>query len=213
MTTKTIYVDVLIYAVLGVLLFCAELSGRRYWYYMGYEAQLGDYMLLAGSSFVLVSVVSVVLLCIRFVRRLRKDRIMVVSLRAVSLAIWITAAGYVLFSSEPHIVNFMEGFRDRMLAEADVASIREWALENQQNLWWKSNSVVPASNWPQCILRLSPRDVIIEKDQGKKWIVRLFWGTGFMHWGIDIGPPEMPTPTSGDELVMQLQSGVYVWSY
>ena len=211
MTAKTICVDVLIYAVLGALLLGAELSGRQYWYCMGREAQLGDYMFLAWSALVWASVVSIVLLGIRFVRRRRKDRVMVMGLRAVVLAMWIAAAGYAIFSGKPHIVTFMEGFRDRMLAEADVTLIRGWALENQQSVWWKSNSIVPASNWPKCIVRLSPSVVIIEKEQEESWVVRLSWGSGFMHWGIDVGPPE--TPTSGEGLVMQLQPGVYVWSY
>ena len=117
----------------------------------------------------------------------------------------IIATGITIHSYPPAYLPFSEGFRERMLAEADIEAIRAWNANLSERSGFMDEGL-----WPACVKELSPRYVLFT-DNGEA--VKLIFGGGFDHWGIVVGPETMPVPeTDRSEHTWKLAPGAYVFS-
>ncbi len=71
---------------------------------------------------------------------------------------------------------------------------------------------------PPCIATLRSTNVTVRPDDAEHLTVRLLWGGGFVgHWGIVVGPKDMPMPSSAwsnrAERRFPLAPGAYIWSW
>lgn len=102
------------------------------------------------------------------------------------------------------------GFCCRMKHDADIASIRQWSLETMPRrtpLEGLKQVRVPMVEWPDAVLALQPGRVDAEPATRE---VHLSYGGGLGHWGLTVGPEDMPVPDGGG--VLKLAPGAYVWS-
>lgn len=72
---------------------------------------------------------------------------------------------------------------------------------------------IPPSEWSDQVRRLKPKRVWVDSTfNGDKPAVRLFYGGGFMHWGIVVvSPGTVPEATHSDTLWIRWSDGVYCW--
>jgi len=99
---------------------------------------------------------------------------------------------------------------------AEIEGIREWLLTVDEA--WYSYKRKDKFNLPEAIVELDPVHVAtydLENNKGFK--VRLTWGGGFGHWGIEVGPEDMAIPETEiqedgyGEYRIPLTAGAYVW--
>jgi len=149
-----------------------------------------------------------VLFCLlvgRVIYRLTQFRVSVLVVYLLLGVITVGAIKHALNYSVPGYIPFMMGFRERMQSQANIAGIRKWIGKGFSS---KEGEIVP-STWPASVKKLSPKFVTI-KLEGKA--VKLWWGGGFGHWGLVVGPEDMVFPVSKDEFIVPIASGAYVWS-
>lgn len=69
--------------------------------------------------------------------------------------------------------------------------------------------------YPKAMAALKLRYVNLDLDESGNPKVRLTWGGGFGHWGIEIGMPDMMIPPSDmrpfGEYRIPIQHGMYAW--
>jgi hypothetical protein len=117
---------------------------------------------------------------------------------------------------------FVRGFAMRMERRTDVAAIQNWLNTLDPNFcvnesgYAQERRLMP-SEQPPPIASLESKWATVRPDGSGRLMVRLLWGGGLIgHWGIVIGPPDMPTPPSGPSASCEdrfpLAPGVYVWS-
>jgi len=116
---------------------------------------------------------------------------------------------------QPGYKPFTHGFRARMRSKADIEAIRDWMNTLSKEDCTAENFIAPQSKFPESFKVLKPRYVNLDMDKNGNPKVRLTWGGGFGHWGIEIGMEDMEVPPSDfscfGEYRLPLESGVYVW--
>jgi hypothetical protein len=117
---------------------------------------------------------------------------------------------------------FVRGFAGYAERRADVPAIQDWRHTLDPNFcvneggYAQERRLMP-SEQPPAIASLEPKWAGVRPDGRGRLMVRLLWGGGLIgHWGIVIGPPDMPTPPSDPYASREdrspLAPGVYVWS-
>jgi len=111
---------------------------------------------------------------------------------------------------------FKKGFKERMEKQADIKGIRKW-LETV-NKTGESIRYKTKITWPKPIKNLYPNDLqIIYYEELDLYFVKLYWGSGFGHWGLIVGQEDMELPLEeydSDglcEIREILEAGVYIW--
>jgi hypothetical protein len=154
----------------------------------------------------------------------------------VALATWISVPFMQLWP--PGCETFTHGFRHYMQANADLGAIRGWLNTLDPNLCTGEYIDLYTGNdlksrwpdtiaWPAAITRFDPHYVQLMKTETRRPKVRLAWGGALGHWGVEIGPEDMPIPPTepsrkmrhpnGDvyyehgESRLPLAPGAYVW--
>jgi len=101
----------------------------------------------------------------------------------------------------------------------DVGAIQGWLGTLDPNDYRDSEGVwiegrLADSEQPQAIANLHPKWAQPMFDRRGRLAVRLLWGDGMIgHWGIVVGPTDMPMSTSdSDSLCNPLAPGAYIWS-
>ena len=117
---------------------------------------------------------------------------------------------------------YIRGFARYAERCADIEAMQDWLSTLNRNEFMSGENsttekLFSQSEQPPCITRLHPRRTIMRPDDAKRLTVRLLWGGGFIgHWGIEVGPADMPTPPSdASKFGVQrfpLAPGAYVWS-
>jgi hypothetical protein len=117
---------------------------------------------------------------------------------------------------------FVRGFAGYAERRMDVTAVQNWLSTLDPNTcvneggYAQERRLMP-SEQPPHIAYLGPKWATLRPDGSGRLRVRLLWGGGFIgHWGIVIGPPDMPTPPSDPstsrEERLPLAPGAYVWS-
>ncbi len=116
---------------------------------------------------------------------------------------------------QPGYKPFTHGFRDRIRSRADIPAIRAWLRTLSKEDYTGENFIAPQSKFPESFKVLKPRYVNLDMDKNGNPKVRLTWGGGFGHWGIEIGMEDMEIPPSDfsdyREYRLPLEPGAYVW--
>jgi hypothetical protein len=116
---------------------------------------------------------------------------------------------------------FVRGFRRYAERRVDVEAIRDWLdayeADGRDGEHDSVDRQLAKSEQPACIAKLAPKFATVLSERGERSKVRLLWGGGFIgHWGVMVGPIDMPTPPSdtskGREQRYPLSPGAYVWS-
>ena len=116
---------------------------------------------------------------------------------------------------QPGYKPFTHGFKERIRSEADIEDIRDWLRTLSKEDYTGENFIAPQSKFPESFKVLKPRYVNLDMDKNGNPKVRLTWGGGFGHWGVEIGMEDMEIPPSDfsqdGEYRLPLQPGAYVW--
>ena len=143
-------------------------------------------------------------------RSTRSSCLWVVGLIALSAALLVTLIEHNSF----YYKNVAERCRKQMLEQADLGAIRLWMATLPRPLG--SDYFHDPNHVPEAIKTLrfdgwGSQGVYALEDDGVLRI-RIYWGSGFGHWGIVVGPESMPTPsTSSREYVLPMSPGAYAW--
>jgi hypothetical protein len=110
-------------------------------------------------------------------------------------------------------VTFLHGFRDAMRERADLAAIREWAKANPgwKDQWDDKGGGPVLARRPPFLRDLDCSDVEVSEDGTT---TRLWFGGGFGHWGLTVGPEDAPIPQPDGHLyglVLPMVPGAFVW--
>ncbi|MEN6576434.1 MAG: hypothetical protein ABFD90_08830 [Phycisphaerales bacterium] len=164
-----------------------------------------------------------------------RRRVLLCTLTIIALAAWVALPFLGLWPSG--CGTFMPGFRRYMQVNADLGAIRGWLntldpntctgkdidLHTRNNLKSRWPDAVA---WPEAITRFEPHYVQLAKTETGRPKVRLTWGGALGHWGVEIGPEDMPIPETlprrrsavhGQDLWdegeyrLPLAPGAYVW--
>jgi hypothetical protein len=131
---------------------------------------------------------------------------------SVFAAIVLALSGFVPIKPySPAYKPFMSGFADRMISKTDTEAIRDW-LKTVPKERCTGETL---DSYPSSVAALKPRYVSLDLDDNGNSKVRLTWGGGFGHWGVEIGMQDMRTPPSDfsrfGEYRLSVQPGMYVW--
>lgn len=114
---------------------------------------------------------------------------------------------------------FVRGFARYVELRVDVAAIQGWLgtldpndYKDSEGGWIEGR--LADSEPPQVIANLHPKRTQPMFDQRGRLAVRLLWGGGMIgHWGIVVGPADMPMSASDSRLLYYpLAPGAYIWS-
>lgn len=165
--------------------------------------------------------------------------VLLCTLTLIALAAWVGAPFSDLWP--PGYVTFCHGFKRYVQANADLGAIRGWLNTLDPNtctgedidLYNGSVGKVRWPNtmaWPSALTRFDPHYVQLMKADAGRPKIRLTWGGALGHWGVEIGPEDMPIPETvertreeygppdhrqvfytPDEYRLPLAPGAYVW--
>ena len=202
--------------VLAVFVFNYALE--VYFYKLGFFGQaklLPIYQITLYYVFIaFILLVSLTRLCIIF----KKKGLRVFFLRICLLLISLCAAiGGEIFRT-PGYVYVCRGFSERIHGEADIPAMQDWldTIDFKSLKFYDNITLLNESEWPDSVVKLSPKDVYIEKYDITKIRVRLLWGGALPgHWGLVVGSKTMIMSNSNekvdDEYIMQFAPGAYIW--
>jgi len=116
----------------------------------------------------------------------------------------------------PSADAFTYGFRDRIRSKADIKAIRDWMRTLDKEDYDVHGDRLHPDKWPKSLEVLKPPRVNLYADDNGNPTVRIVWGGGFFHWGVEIGMEDMVIPPSDfnqmDEYWLLVEPGVYVWN-
>jgi hypothetical protein len=141
----------------------------------------------------------------------KSKRLLFVSVLFVCVMVIAGIAGFKYWLSIPpkEVVQADEGFK-KAKATIDPEKLRAWALEEilkQQSA--KTNFFIPNLEIPTYIRNLysyAPDDIEINGNT-----ITIWWGGGFFHWMIDIGPTNFVETTGAENIYTTVEwvPGIY----
>jgi hypothetical protein len=151
----------------------------------------------------------------RYTRRKILIRSAQIMISIFVMTVFVLAGFEIINSYSPFYQPFTSGFADRMKSKADVGAIRDWLKTLTEEHCTDGKADHSFGPWPKAVVALKPRYVNLDLDDKENLKVRLTWGGGFGHWGIEIGMPDMMIPPSDmrqyGEYRIPIQPGVYAW--
>jgi len=115
----------------------------------------------------------------------------------------------------PGYKPFTYGFREQMRSKADIEDIRDWLKTLSKEDCIGDMGRLPYSRLSESVKVLNSKYAVFSTDENGNPRVRLIWGGGFGHWGVEIGMKDMKIPPSDfsewGEYRLPLEPGVYVW--
>ena len=116
--------------------------------------------------------------------------------------------------SPAEVYNY--GLRGRIKSKADIKAIRDWMRTLDKEDYEDFSVRLPRDEWPKSLKVLNPNSITLLADQNGNPKVRIVWGGGFFHWGVEIGMEDMENLPSYfgplDEWLL-IEPGVYVWNW
>ncbi len=172
----------------------------------------GGYWLCGFFVFSGFGILLVVWFCALLVRMLtgwlvhvrsRRRLVLLCALTLVALAAWVGAPFADLWP--PGYAAFTHGFRRHMQTNGDLGAIRDWLTTLDPSTCTRKDINLYTGNdlkshwpntmaWPEAITRFDPHYVQLAKTETGRPKVRLTWGGALGHWGVEIGPEDMPIP-------------------
>jgi len=129
-----------------------------------------------------------------------------------------TVLGFAGFRSSPFDM-YVRGFTRYVHKEADVEAIRSWLNALDPSDYTDNDGTIieklfTRAELPPCVAHLRPKWATIRPDDAWRLTVQVLWGGGMIgHWGIVVGPKDMPMPPSDPhDLQLPLAPGSYIWS-
>ena len=177
-------------------------------------------MLLCFITALIVIVIYIYRLCIhlKILNMLnRKDIYIRIFFTFLLIPLIFVGELYYLKNSENYLLM---GFTEKLHREADIPAIQSW-LEtvDTYSLEFKQNyAKIKESEWPDFIVKLSPKDVYFERYNKDKTRARLLWGGTLVgRWGLVVGNKAMTMPIiearsdDDDDYRIQFAPGAYIW--
>lgn len=191
------------------------LNGRFSTYSIFFDACIIG--LIVGIFIIVLGILSTVRLLYNWNRYTRKKRVIRTAQIGISILL-ITIYFLALFIPiqlySPGYKPFTYGFREQMRSKADVEAIRDWLKRRGKEEPTGDAVRFISYGWPKSVKVLKPRYVNFDLDENGNPKVRLTWGGGFGHWGVEIGMEDMEIPPSDfsqfGEYRLPLEPGVYV---
>lgn len=133
-------------------------------------------------------------------------------LHGVSLSAWLGLALLALLHAPPSDEALLAQFSVQVKQVADVATLQNWA-KTQPEIQdaEKARDVVPGALRKLISQRLEMEMVTWESDNAGQPVVKLWWGGGFRHWGLDIGQPSYKFVPMYGAIFAEWTPGVYFW--
>lgn len=135
---------------------------------------------------------------------------------SISVMTVLVLPGFV--SIEPYSPGykpFTSGFADRIKSKADIEAIRNWLKMLAKERCTGEAADLSFGGYPKSVKVLKPRYVRLDLDENGSPKVRLTWGGGFGHWGVEIRAQDTKIPPSDfsqfGEYRLPVQPGVYAW--
>lgn len=130
----------------------------------------------------------------------------------VFLIIALLASLIFMNTHQPAAKNFLAGFKERMQSHADIYGIQQW-LEKLPD-GYDGGILHEKSDWPEAVNTLKPNFIIVSsKDRSRN--VELWWGGGFVHWGLVVSTMNIDVKDRRDFLddgfTLALTDESYVW--
>ncbi|MBW7990252.1 MAG: hypothetical protein FVQ84_09590 [Planctomycetes bacterium] len=148
-----------------------------------------------------------------------KKKLLIIAQIGISIVVVVLFIEHYFIPREygirPPTNPFTYGFRDRIRSKADIKAIRDWMRTLDKEDYDESGVRLPRDEWPKSLKVLKPPSVDLYTDDNGNPKVRIVWGGGFFHWGVEIGMEDMVIPPSDfnhmDEYWLLVETGVYVW--
>jgi hypothetical protein len=199
---------------------------------------LGFVVLLIFPAFVLFHLFVVPLYILRLIRNWNKcnriKRAVIIIQNAIVtyfLICLFTLSGLWL----PGYIPFSYGFLARVRSTMDVPKIQDWLNTVDHNLCIgkdrREDEWPKDINYPVSLISCNPVYVCLALDENNTPKIRLTWGGGMAHWGVEIGSEEMKVPPTQErkleeytfhgekgslwipgEFRLPLALGAYVWN-
>jgi len=168
-----------------------------------------------GASFVVIGALRLLFDRNRYTRKKRLIRITQIGILILLITIYFLALFIPIQLYSPGYKPFTYGFRERMRSKADIEDIRDWLKRRDKREPTGDTVRYISYGWPKSVKVLKPRYVNLDLDENGNPKVRLTWGGGFGHWGVEIGMEDVETPPSDfsqfGEYRLPLEPGVYIW--
>jgi len=122
---------------------------------------------------------------------------------------------------EPGYISRTHRLQKEMNEKLDVQSIRDWMehppsggfaewMEHARSLTYDVISL-HREDYPAAVSAVKPVDAYLHWENGV-FTLKLSWGGGFGHYGVAVGPSNIPAPSSSaNEYRLPLAPGAYVW--
>jgi len=168
-----------------------------------------------GVSFVVIGTLRLVFDGGRYTRKKKLIRSTQIGISILVITLLVLPLFIPIQLYSPGYKPFTHGFRERMRSKADIEAIRDWLKRRGKKEPTGDTVRFILYGWPKSVKVLEPRYVSLDMDKNGNPKVRLHWGGGFGHWGVEIGMEDMETPESDfsryGEYRLPLQPGAYVW--
>jgi len=217
-----------------LLLFVMELGLYRYgsyWEGRGFLPHGGWFLLLGLCSF--IGIPFLIVFAIRLFTRIKKDPIIASVLRVIFGVGLLIAPSPVYFAglatvtalpmpSEPGMVRFAKGFRDRVDRRCSPEEIRTWAetflgTRGKHDYYYVELKGKRIPRFVKKIYPISPLGRFVRVKVSDD-IVKMCWGSPLPgHWGLAIAPRDMVREEGmghdGTEKVcyFKWKQGIYIW--
>jgi len=157
------------------------------------------------------SMIGLIVWCIDHVWRSRAYvRAVVVSTVMFVLAaavLWACVA-----TAKPGPVSFLEGFRVWVKERVPLDEIRTWSRSINPDPSWSGQ--IPEEQWPEVVRELRPEIVSVHGTGADRELL-LWWGGGFMHWGLAVGDDKNGRAElrsrDPSEWTLTVDRAAYVW--
>ena len=116
--------------------------------------------------------------------------------------------------SSAKVYNY--GLRDRIKSKADIKAIRDWMRTLDKEDYDEFGVRLPRDECPKSLRVLKPPSVNLYADNNGNPQIRIVWGGGFFHWGVQIGMEDMENPSSYFGPLAEwllVEPGVYIWNW
>ena len=105
----------------------------------------------------------------------------------------------------PGYIPFGYGFRDRAKATIDIYGIQNWLKTVDPNLcenkMYRKNEWPKDINYPVAVATRNPVYLSLSLDENNTPKIRLAWGGGMAHWGVEIGSEKMKIPPTKERRI------------
>ncbi len=120
------------------------------------------------------------------------------------------------FDITGYSLSFEHGFRDRIKSKLDIPATRNLIRTLDDGDYNEYGYRVPPEQWPESLKGLKSESVGFWVYKNNP-LLKIMWGGGFFHWGVEIGLEDFEIPESdmedGSESRLLVEPGIYVFTF